>query len=136
MNQNASYSNLSFEPTISQTNITQEIVKLNTNYKALNITTSSQSTPNTPSTDSTRIFIPTNSDDENTNVMDTSLPPTTQHNSNDKQKYLRNRSESNLLIRDKYSSRRWIFDQYTDYSQPRSLRVNGNNLFIYYKYKY
>jgi hypothetical protein len=35
------------------------------------------------------------------------------------------RNESNLLIRDKYSSRKWIFDEYTDYHQPRSLRVNG-----------
>jgi len=115
VNQNSSLSTL--EPNSSNTNLTQEIIKLNTNYKNLNISTSPQLTPNTTSLmESTRLFITTQGDDDN-NVIDSPR--------REKPRHTRNISQNNPLVRDKYSSRRWIFDEYTDYQQPRSLRVDG-----------
>jgi len=114
---------INIDPSYCDTNKPKVLPQLNTNFK------NNYSYLSTPSPASTRSLAQSSSDDT-TNVFinsqitldsDNRSPIDSPSNFN-----FNNYSHKKSTIRDKNSSRRWIFDEYTDYHEPRSHRVNGN----------
>jgi len=107
INVDKNYSNLSSSST-NKVSKFHEVTKLNMNFKNNNILPSPPSARYNGESSTEDIFNDTPTDD----IVNSP-------------RRKRIRSESNVNIRDKHSSRKWIFDEYTDYHQPKSERVNG-----------
>ncbi|ORX45213.1 DUF221-domain-containing protein [Piromyces finnis] len=108
INVDENYSNISNVSSGRYNKKFNEVTRLNVNFKNNRILSSPPSA---------RYFGQDSSNPFN------NVPTTNEVANPSKRKHIR--SESNVNIRDKYSSRKWIFDEYTDYHQPRSERVNG-----------